>query len=161
MIGILAALLLPLHFTAPADTLGADGSGRAVVSRDPVRSYLFYRIDERGTMLAVPGYADSAGTSLLRPHAPGTRETVWLSPGASGGPVTLYVLSLDWQGNYSAPSNACSLGPASPSPPTGLHLAGPAAPGPRTPAVAQARAVTAAPPFLSPRHRRAAEEPSP
>jgi hypothetical protein len=117
MTWILAALLLPLHFTAPADTLGADPSGRARVSRDPVRSYLFYRVDDRGAMVAIPGYADSTGTSLLQPHAPGTRETVWLSRGVSGGRETIYVLSRDRSGNLSAPSNACVLAPAGPGVP--------------------------------------------
>lgn len=128
MIWILAALLLPLHFTAPADTLGADGSGRARVSRDPVRSYLFLRIDDRGAMVAIPGYADSNGTSLLVPHAPGTRETVWLSPGPAGG-ATVYVLSRDAHGNLSAPSNACALGPVLATGSPGVRLASEAAPG--------------------------------
>jgi len=123
MTWILAALLLPLHFTAPADTLGADHSGRARVSRDPVRSYLFYRVDERGAMIAIPGYADSSGTSLLRPHSPGTRETVWLPPGAPGGGATIYVFSRDLSGNLSAPSNACVLAPATLAVPPGVHLA--------------------------------------
>jgi hypothetical protein len=105
----LAALLLPLHFTAPADTLGADGAGQVHVSPAPVGSYLFHRLDDRGTMVATPGYADSAGTALLLPHAPGTRETVWLSPGATGREVTIYVLSQDARGNVSAPSNGCVL----------------------------------------------------
>ena len=128
MIWILAALLLPLHFTAPADTLGADGSGRARVSRDPVRSYLFLRVDDRGAMVAIPGFADSTGSSLLQPHAPGTRETVWLSPGTTGG-ATVYVFSRDAHGNLSAPSNVCVLGPPSPAVPPGAGLAGATAPG--------------------------------
>jgi hypothetical protein len=110
MMWILAGLLLPLHFTAPTDTLGADGSGRAVVSPDPVRSYLFHRLDVNGTMVSVPGYADSTGSAILRPHPPGTRETVWLSQGSSGKPVTIYVMSRDRRGNLSAPSNGCVLG---------------------------------------------------
>lgn len=110
MMWFLAALLLPLHFTAPADTLGADGSGRAHLSPDPVRGYLFHRLDAHGTMVAIPGYADSAGSAILRPHRPGTRETVWLSPGSGGGAVTIYVMSRDQRGNLSAPSNGWVLG---------------------------------------------------
>jgi hypothetical protein len=115
MVLFLTALLLPLYFTAPADTLGAVGANRAHVSLAPVRSYLFHRLDDRGTMVAIPGYADSAGTVLLLPHAPGTRETVWLSPGATGRDVTIYVLSQDFQGNLSAPSNGCLLRRVSPA----------------------------------------------
>jgi hypothetical protein len=107
---LLAALLLPLRFTAPADTLGADAAGQVCVSPEPVHAYLFHRLDEHGTLVAIPGYADSGGRAILTPHAPGTRETVWLSPGASGGPVTIYVMSLDAKGNLSVPSNGCVLG---------------------------------------------------
>ncbi len=107
MICLLAALLLPLHFTAPADTLGADMAGRVEVSPGPVHAYVFYRFDTGGTMVRIPGYADSAGSSLLVPHAPGTREMVWLAPGATA--TTIYMVSLDARGNQSAPSNGCVL----------------------------------------------------
>jgi hypothetical protein len=110
MICLLAALLLPLHFTAPADTCGADAAGHLRVSPDPVHAYIFHRLDRDGTMTAIPGYADSAGLSVLRPHAPGTRETVWLAPGVNGDAVTIYVMSLDARGNLSAPSNGCIIG---------------------------------------------------
>jgi hypothetical protein len=117
MILFLTALLLPLYFTAPADTVRGVGANRAHVTLAPVRSYRFHRLDDRGTMVAIPGYADSAGTTLLLPHSPGTRETVWLSPGATGRDVTIYVLSQDFQGNLSPPSNGCLL--------RGISLAGP------------------------------------
>jgi len=106
---LLAALLLPLHFTAPADTLGADATGRMSISVDPVHAYVFDRLDARGGLTTVPGYADSTGTEILVPHAPGTRETVWLAPDLDGSAVTIYMMSLDRRGNLSAPSNGCVL----------------------------------------------------
>jgi hypothetical protein len=124
MVLMLAALLLPLHFTAPADTIGAGGAGRERAMCAPVRSYLFYRLDDRGAMEKIPGYADSAGTSLLLPHSPGTRETVWLSPGAPGRGATIYALSQDRDGNVSQPSNGCMLWRTSKVEPPAPHLAG-------------------------------------
>jgi hypothetical protein len=111
MMLVLAVLLLPLHFTAPADTLGADRAGRVHVSAAPVQAYVFRQLDRNGTMSTVPGYADSAGTAILTPHAPGTRETVWIAPGANGDAVTIFVMSRDARGNLSAPSNGCVIGP--------------------------------------------------
>ena len=107
---LLALVLLPLQFTAPADTLGVDPAGRARLSPAPVHAYVFHRRDWNGMLTPVPGYADSAGLALLRPHAPGTQETAWLAPGAEGGAVTIYISSLDAEGNLSAPSNACVIG---------------------------------------------------
>jgi hypothetical protein len=115
MILMLATALLSLQFTAPVDTLGFDAAGRARLSAAPVHAYVFYQLDPGGVMLAIPGFADSAGTKILRPHAPGTRETVWLSPGANGRAVTVYVVSLDASGNMSQPSNAAVIG-TSPAP---------------------------------------------
>ncbi len=123
MMALVAVLLLRLSFTAPADTLSVDGSGRAVLSPDPVGAYLFRRLDAHGTIFAIPGYADSAATVLLRPHAPGTRERVWLSPGDRGGPVTIYVLSRDRSGNVSAPSNGVVLGGNASASPVAWRLA--------------------------------------
>lgn len=110
MMFLLAAVLLPLHFTAPADTLGMDAEGRVRLSAHPVRAYVFHQLDANGTMTVVPGYADSTGSAILAPKAPGTRETVWLAPPSDGTPVTIFVLSLDASGNLSAPSNGCVMG---------------------------------------------------
>jgi peptidase C39-like protein len=107
---LLAVLLLPLHFTAPADTIGAGATGQVHVSPGPVSAYVFHRLDGHGTMTAIPGYADSTGSEILTPHVPGTRETVWLAPGGNGDAVTIYVMSRDANGNLSAPSNGCLLG---------------------------------------------------
>jgi hypothetical protein len=113
---VLAALLLPLHFTAPADSVGPDATGRVRLSANPVHSYIFHQLDSKGTLTAVPGYADSLGRTLLAPHAPGTREKVWLAQGVDGRAVTIFVLSRDSNGNLSAPSNGCLLGtPAAPA----------------------------------------------
>jgi hypothetical protein len=109
MNGLVAVLLVPLHFTAPADTLGVDGTGRALLSIQPVHAYLFRQLDSNGGMSGVPGFADSTGSTILMPHAPGTRETVWVAPGVDGRPVTIYVLSRDASGNVSAASNGCVL----------------------------------------------------
>ena len=109
MIGLLATALLSLHFTAPANA--ADAAGRLQASAAaPVRSYAFYRLDDGGALAPTPGYADSTGLVLLTPHAPGTRETVWLPAGASGGTATVYVVSLGSNGGSSAPSNGCVIG---------------------------------------------------
>ncbi|MBK7368931.1 MAG: hypothetical protein IPJ04_13795 [Candidatus Eisenbacteria bacterium] len=107
---LLVGLLLPLWFTAPADSLGYDRSGHAVMSASPVHAYLFHRLAADGVMTAVGGYADSLGLAVLSPHAPGTRERVWLPPGDRGAAVTIYVMSRDAAGNVSAPSNGCRLG---------------------------------------------------
>ena len=121
---LLAAILLPLHFTAPADTLGTDRSGVARVSALPAYAYVFHRLASNGMMAVVPGYADSVGRTILVPHAPGTRETVWLDAGPSGSTVTIFVMSRDAVGNMSAPSNGCVLGdPASAPTPTVRHAA--------------------------------------
>src|SRR5689334_10112353 len=106
---LLAAALLPLHFTAPADTLSVDGAGQVSLSSLPVHAYLFRQVDAEGRTSVVPGFADSTGRAILMPHAPGTRETVWLAPGANGSPATVYVLSQDASGNLSRPSNGCVL----------------------------------------------------
>jgi len=110
MICLLAAVLLPLYFTAPADTVTVYAGGRAHASAHPVHSYVFHQLDSDGTMVAIPGYADSTGSAILAPHAPGTRETVWLSPGPKGAAVTIYVMSRDADGNLSDPSNGCVIG---------------------------------------------------
>ena len=107
---LLLAVLVPLHFTAPADTIGADAAGQVRLSAHPVHAYLFHQLETNGTMTAIPGYADSAGSAIITPHLPGTRETVWLAPRGNANPVTIYVLSLDASGNMSAPSNACVVG---------------------------------------------------
>jgi len=105
MNGLLVAMLIPLYFTAPADTLRVNAAGKVLLSRDPVHAYIFHQLDEDGTLTVVSAYADSAGSAVLTPHAPGTRETAWLAPVANGNAVTIYVMSLDRSGNLSAPSN--------------------------------------------------------
>jgi hypothetical protein len=93
MPGLIAVLLLPMCFTAPADSLGVDRTGAAQLSPSPVRAYQFQRLDGQGRLAFVPGYADSLGRTLLRPHRPGTRETVWLAPGEEGERTRIYVRS--------------------------------------------------------------------
>lgn len=107
---LLAAVLLPLTFTAPWDRSGSDIADRA--RPVPVHAYLFHRLEANGTVTAIPGYADSTGSTILLPHAPGTGERVWLAPGANGG-ATIFALSLDARGNLSARSNACIIGTVS------------------------------------------------
>lgn len=107
---LIAALLLPLYFTAPADSLGADRTGHVGLSTYPVHSYEFHRLSANGEMVIVPGYADSLGKARLIPHAPGTRETVWLEAGPNGSAVTIFVTSSDDHGNMSALSNPCVVG---------------------------------------------------
>jgi len=118
---LIAAVLLPLHFTAPADTLGTNAAGRVHVSS--VHAYVFHRLDENGVMTAVTGYADTTGRAILTPHAPGTRETAWLAPGANGNAVTIYLMSRDESGNLSAPSNGCVIGNRSVPAPFALRRA--------------------------------------
>lgn len=107
---LIAVLLLPLHFTAPADTLGVDAAGRVLLSPDPVHAYVFHRVDENRTLVTIPAYSDSAGCEFLMPHRPGTRETAWISPEANGNAVTIYVLAVDANGNLGAPSNGVVVG---------------------------------------------------
>lgn len=106
---LLVAVLVPLHFTAPADPIGLDSMGRVRWSAAPVHAYVFHRLDSNGTMTAIPGYADSTGSAILTPHLPGTQETVWLAPGPNT-PATIYVMSLDASGNLSHPSNGHVIG---------------------------------------------------
>lgn len=110
MICLLTAALLSLHFTAPANTLSVDVSGRMHASPVPVRAYVFYALDRGGALAPVPGYADSTGHALLVPHAPGSAETVWFHPRAGGGGTTIYVVSVGANGNLSDPSNGCVIG---------------------------------------------------
>jgi len=121
---LMAVVLLPLHFTAPADTLGTDAGGRVRLSAQPVHSYVFQQLESKGTIIAIPGYADSAGTTILLPHSPGTRETVWLAAGANRGAVTVYVSSRDRNGNLSGLSNACVLGNPPIAAPPAIRRAG-------------------------------------
>lgn len=107
---LLAAVLIPLRFTAPMDSLAPDATGLARLSTAPVRAYVFYRRDENQALTTIEGYADSTGRTFLMPHAPGTRETVWLAAPISGNTATIYVASLDHSGNLSPPSNGCSIG---------------------------------------------------
>ncbi len=107
---LLAATLLSLHFTAPANAPAVDTAGRGHASTVPVRSYVFYELDGGGALAATTGYGDRAGRTVLTPHAPGTRETVWLSPGANGGATTVYVMSMGTNGGTSVPSNGCVIG---------------------------------------------------
>jgi len=107
---LLAVALLQLHFTAPANTPAADSGARMHASPVPVRAYAFYRFEGRGPLAPTPGYADPAGRTLLTPHLPGTRETVWLAPGANRGSTTIYVMSVGTNGGVSAPSNGCVIG---------------------------------------------------
>ena len=107
---IIAMLLLPLHFTAPANASAMDSAGRAHSSVAPVRAYEFFRLDRGGALAPTPGYADSTGRRLLAPHAPGTSETVWLETSANGGEATVYVVSVGTNGGVSAPSNGIVLG---------------------------------------------------
>ncbi len=121
---LLAAMLLPLHFTAPADSLGTDRFGHVRASSRPVYAYVFHELASNGVMSVVPGYADSVGRAILVPHAPGTRETVRLHAGPGGSPVTIFVMSRDAAGNMSAPSNGCVLrDPASPPTLAARHAA--------------------------------------
>src|SRR5689334_3286120 len=99
---LLTALLVPLHFTAPADVVGLDANGASILSPYPVHAYVFREVDASGAVVVVPGYADSSGSAILAPHAPGAQETVWLSCGSSGRPVTVTMLSVDASGNVSA-----------------------------------------------------------
>jgi hypothetical protein len=99
-----------VRVNADIAALGMDATRRVRVSREPVRAYVFNRLDEHGTMLAVPAYADSGGRETLEPHTPGTRETAWIAPDMSGRPMTIYVSSLDRHGNVSPPSNGCVIG---------------------------------------------------
>ena len=122
---LLAVVLLPLHFTAPADSLGADLSGRGRMSARPVHSYVFQTLGPDGRRISIPGYADASGTVILSPKAPGSRETVWLAPAANGGPVTVFMLSRDSAGNLSEPSNGCVLGNAALASSGALRLAVP------------------------------------
>jgi hypothetical protein len=110
MILMLLGVLLPLHFTAPVDTLGFDATGQVRLSAAPVHSYVFHQLDAVGVMLSIPGYADRAGTTILDPGMPGSRETVWLSPGLNGAAVTVYIMSRDLNGNMSPPSNGVVIG---------------------------------------------------
>jgi hypothetical protein len=77
MVALLMVLLLPLHFTAPADTLGVDTAGHARLG--PVHAYIFHQLAVDGTQTTIRGYADPMESRPL-PHSPGTRETVWLQP---------------------------------------------------------------------------------
>jgi len=106
---LLAVLMIPLHFTAPADSAGPV-VGVVRSSPEAVRAYTFHRLDADGVMTAIPRFADSAATTILEPHAPGTPETVWLPSGMNAGGVTIYVMSRDANGNLSAPSNGCVIG---------------------------------------------------
>ena len=107
---LIAAVLLPLHFTAPSAPSGADAAARGLTSHGAAHAYVFHRLEGHGTIVTVPGYADSTGRTTLTPHAPGTRETVWLAPGAGGTSVTIYVMSLDTGGNLGAASKGWVIG---------------------------------------------------
>lgn len=107
---LLAAILLPLHFTAPADSLGGDRAGHVRLSTRPVHSYVFYQLTADGELAVVRGYADSTRRAPLIPHAPGTLETVWLETGPNGSAVTVFVVARDMSGNTSVPSNGCVIG---------------------------------------------------
>jgi predicted double-glycine peptidase len=61
-------------------------------------------------LTTVCGYADSLGTTILSPHVPGTRETVWVSPGTDVNGATIYLVSRDASCNLSPPSNPCVIG---------------------------------------------------
>jgi hypothetical protein len=106
---LLAVMLVPLHFTAPADTIEVNRVGQAILSTHPVHTYVFQKLDSNGSLTPIPGFADSTGRRILLPHVPGTRETVWLVPGENGTPVTVYMLSRDARGNTSTPSNGCVI----------------------------------------------------
>ena len=88
-----------------------DAAGRLPLSS--VHEYVFQQLDANDKTTVIPGYADSVGSAILTPHAPGTRETVWLAPGANRSPVTIYVLSLDASGKLIARSNGSVLAPRS------------------------------------------------
>lgn len=98
-----------LEFTAPNDWLTQDSSGRSRASSDPVSSYAFVQVDERGAPTILPAYADSTGMVLLRPGIPGTREIVWLSPSTNATASTIFVFSRDASGNVSAASNGVTI----------------------------------------------------
>jgi len=109
MFQLLLAVMIPLTFTAPFDTVGPDAHGRAILSALPVAAYEFVQIDAVGNSTPLIGYADSLGLEPLIPHKPGTRETVWfrLSSGLLASPI--YVMSRDRNGNVSARSNGVTL----------------------------------------------------
>lgn len=102
---LFAALLMPLRFTAPADSVGPDAQGRVFISANPVQGYHFQRRWPGGVIDSIPGYRDASGNGLLEPHAPGTHETVWVPWQTIGGPVTITVRSSDTAGNLSGASN--------------------------------------------------------
>lgn len=135
MIALLMVLLLPLHFTAPADTLGVDAAGNARLG--PVHAYIFHQLAVDGTQTTIHGYADPDGTAILVPHSPGTRETVWLEPAMSEDPVTIFVRSVDASGNVSVASNGCVIGRQ--GVPDALATRGAAGTALNVPLVAQAR----------------------
>jgi hypothetical protein len=70
-----------------------------------VHAYRFFRQRPGGELVPTPGFADSGGRSRLVPHAPGTRETVWLRPSEDGRPATYYVVSVGRNGSVSGLSN--------------------------------------------------------
>ncbi len=98
-----------LHFTAPADSPATVATGPEYRSSGPVHAYLFQLLDKHRILTAIRGYADSIGSAILAPHAPGTPETVWIEPGVGADSVTIYVMSIDSSGNVSAPSNGCVI----------------------------------------------------
>ncbi len=111
---MLAALLTPLHFTAPADLVGPDHQGHTVRSDAPVHAYHFQRRRPGGETDSIPGFRDSLGHVLLSPGAPGTREVVWVPWQDRDGPVEITVRSSDVAGNRSESSNPWTLADAVP-----------------------------------------------
>ena len=109
---MLAALLMPLHFTAPADFVGPDRQGHTVRSDAPVHAYHFQRRWPGGETDTIPGFRDSLGLVLLVPGAPGTHEVAWVPCQALNGPVEITVCSSDAAGNCSASSNPWTLADA-------------------------------------------------
>ena len=109
MFQLLIAVMIPLCFTAPCDSLGLDANGRALLSPDPVAAYEFVQMDADGNSTVLRGYADSLGRETLTPHKPGTRQTVWLSLSPALLSKTIFVVSRDRNGNVSARSNGFTL----------------------------------------------------
>jgi len=110
VLALLAAVLFPLHFTAPGDTIGPDPRGHGHASSEPVASYEIEQLDARGRTTVLRAFADSLGKQALRPHRPGTRECVWVALDEHDLPVTLFVVSRDGSGNASTRSNGLPVG---------------------------------------------------
>lgn len=101
-LALILATWQSVSFTAPADS----AYGNVV----PVAAYHALQLDEVGYRVERVLYARpdvSAGRPV--PHAPGIRDTVWLSASDDGKPRMLWLYSADSAGNWSPPSNPIVL----------------------------------------------------